>query len=69
MTTAHTFRAGDPPPRGYADWHEWSETQHKAGLRQRRCPRCHRYCFPQEFITADDDDSICRNHMEDEEEA
>jgi len=43
------FKPGDPPPRGYMAWHDWAHIQHKAGLRQRQCPECLRWLFPQEF--------------------
>lgn len=33
LDVAPDFKAGDPPPEGYLAWHEWAETQHKAGLR------------------------------------
>ena len=45
------YKAGDPPPSGYLDWHEWAAVQHKAGLRQRLCVRCDRYRYPQEMAT------------------
>jgi chemotaxis protein histidine kinase CheA len=38
----------DPPPEGYLAWHEWARYQHRAGLRQRRCPVCCLWKFPQE---------------------
>ena len=43
-----TFKAGDPSPEGYIQWHEWARVQHKAGLRQRRCWSCGLWRFPQE---------------------
>ena len=42
------YRPGDPPPEGYSEWHEWAQTQYRAGLRQRRCQTCLRWRFPQE---------------------
>ena len=42
------FKAGDPPPEGYNEWHDWARVQHKAGLRQRRCWSCGLWRFPQE---------------------
>jgi hypothetical protein len=42
------FKAGDPPPEGYMEWHEWARVQHRAGLRQRRCWSCGLWRFPQE---------------------
>ena len=43
------YKPGDPAPEGYLAWHEWADTQHKAGLRQRHCGRCGRWQFPQEL--------------------
>lgn len=43
------FKAGDPRPKGYLQWHEWARVQHKSGLRQRRCQRCSLWKFPQEL--------------------
>jgi hypothetical protein len=42
------FKPGDPPPKGYSDWHEWAEVQHQAGLKQTRCRNCHRFFYPSE---------------------
>jgi hypothetical protein len=42
------FKPGDPAPTGYIAWHEWAAAQHEGGLRQRRCPGCGRWRFPQE---------------------
>jgi hypothetical protein len=43
------YKGGDPAPSGYLEWHEWARTQLRAGLRQRRCPKCRLYKFPQEL--------------------
>ncbi len=43
------YKAGDMPPEGYSDWHEWAAVQHKAGLRQVRCGRCMKVWYPQEL--------------------
>jgi hypothetical protein len=43
------FKAGDPQPEGYNEWHEWARVQHKAGLRQKKCPNCGLWNYPQEF--------------------
>ncbi len=43
------FKAGDQAPEGYLAWHEWAETQHKAGLRQKECGRCGKWKYPQEL--------------------
>lgn len=48
-----TFRAYDPPPSGYLQWHEWARAQIKAGLRQKRCPKCGLWRFPQEKCCGD----------------
>ena len=45
---ANTHQPGDLPPRGYTAWHEWAKVQHRAGLRQARCPTCGLWRFPQE---------------------
>ena len=42
-----TFKAGDPPPRGYLEWHEWARVQFNAGRRQLRRP-CGYWHFSQE---------------------
>jgi hypothetical protein len=42
------FKAGDPPPSGYLEWHEWANAQERGGLRQRRCPICQKWRYPQE---------------------
>lgn len=39
---------GAPKPKGYIDFFEWAEAQSGHGLRQKRCPDCQRYNFPQE---------------------
>ena len=43
------FNPGDKPPEnaGYLEWHEWADVQHKAGIRQSRCP-CGKLITPQE---------------------
>lgn len=46
---AGTYKPGDPAPEGYLQWHEWAETQHKAGLQQKACGRCGLWKFPQEL--------------------
>lgn len=48
------FKAGDPPPSGYNQWHEWAAVQYKSGLRQKRCETCKRYFFAQEM-----QDGVC----------
>lgn len=42
------FKPGDQPPTGYIERDEWASVQLKAGLRQKRCPVCRLYKFPQE---------------------
>lgn len=44
-----TFKPGDPAPEGYINWHEWAAVQHTAGLRQKKCPACLRWKYPQEM--------------------
>ena len=44
-----TYKPGDPAPEGYLAWHEWAETQHKAGLRQKACGKCGHLLYPQEL--------------------
>ena len=44
-----TYQPGEPAPEGYLAWHEWAETQHKAGLRQKECGRCGKWKDPQEL--------------------
>jgi hypothetical protein len=46
---AGSYKPGDPQPEGYLDRQEWARVQLKAGLRQRRCPRCSLWKFPQQF--------------------
>ena len=43
------YKEGDAPPSGYLDWHAWAAVQTRAGLRQRRCPDCVLWKFPQEM--------------------
>lgn len=43
------YKPGDPAPDGYLAWHEWAETQHKAGLRQKECAKCGLWKYPQEL--------------------
>lgn len=49
MTIGGDFKPGDQAPTGYLDWHEWAEVQHKAGLRQKECGRCGKWCYPQQL--------------------
>ena len=42
------YKPGDPRPDGYIDWDEWTDVQLKGGLRQRKCPGCGLWRFPQE---------------------
>ena len=44
-----TYKPGDQAPEGYLAWHEWAETQHKAGLKQKECGRCGKWKYPQEL--------------------
>jgi len=47
-TSGGPFKPGDPPPLEYVAWHEWADVQRAAGLRQRYCPDCRKWLFPQE---------------------
>ncbi len=42
------YKAGDPAPSGYLDWHAWATAQHRAGLRQVRCSDG-KWRYPQEI--------------------
>ena len=56
MTHIHIipeFKAGDPAPSGYLESHEWARAQHKAGIRQRQCPKCNLWRYPQELSGED----------------
>lgn len=54
MCVQPDFKHGDQAPEGYLAWHEWAETQHKAGLRQKECGRCGKWKYPQELsVTVD----------------
>lgn len=48
MTITTRYKPGDPPPTGYLQWHAWARAQYAAGLRQRQCPTCGLWRFPQE---------------------
>jgi hypothetical protein len=41
------FKAGDLPPSGYLEWHEWAKVQQRAGIRQSLCI-CGKWITPQE---------------------
>ena len=49
MQVAGDYNAGDQPPTGYTDRHEWAAVQHKAGLRQKKCTLCSKFKYPQEI--------------------
>jgi hypothetical protein len=36
------------PPTTYLAWHAWAEKQYRAGRRQKKCPGCGLWLFPQE---------------------
>jgi len=55
LSVGMEHQPGSPPPKGYTDWHEWADVQHKAGLRQRQCSRCTEWNFPQELSA-----EVCR---------
>ena len=48
LTVSGSYAAGDPPPFGYCEWHEWAKAQDKAGFRQSYCWPCKKWMFPQE---------------------
>ena len=48
------YKAGDPEPTGYLQWHEWAAVQHKAGLRSKECGRCGRWNYPQQLSEVTD---------------
>jgi hypothetical protein len=39
---------GSPRPEGYIAFFDWAAAQHRGGLRQRQCPTCRLWKFPQE---------------------
>lgn len=45
------YKAGDLPPEGYLQWHEWADIQRKAGIKQTECPTCSKWQTPQELST------------------
>jgi hypothetical protein len=47
------YKPWDPPPEGYIARQEWAGVQYRAGLRQRRCPGCGLWRFPQETCCGD----------------
>ncbi len=48
ILTIPDYERGTLPPEGYLQWHAWAKVQQKAGLRQKKCPRCGLYRYPQE---------------------
>lgn len=48
FSTREHFEVGSSPPSGCVAWHLWAEDQHKGGLRQKQCPVCGLWKFPQE---------------------
>jgi hypothetical protein len=56
MSRKSEFRPGSQPPSGYVSWHTWAGVQFRSGLRQKRCPTCGLYRFPQEMS----EDRHCR---------
>ena len=43
------FKAGDLPPDGYLEWHEWAAVQIAAGIWQKLCDDCDKFHTPQEL--------------------
>jgi hypothetical protein len=33
----------------YGEWQEWADQLHNKGIRQKQCPVCTRWLFPEEF--------------------
>lgn len=58
LTISGEYKPGDLPPTGYSAREDWFWVQRRAGLRQKECPRCWRWCFPQELLPGR---QICRN--------
>jgi uncharacterized OB-fold protein len=54
LSMSGDFRPGDPAPPGYTQWMDWAKVQQRAGLRQRRCPVCGKYRYPQEACCRED---------------
>lgn len=52
------YQPGDQAPEGYLAWHEWAETQNKAGLRQKECGRCGKWKYPQELSATVEDHEV-----------
>lgn len=50
MEVIPDFKPGDPPPlsNAYCEWMRWAEVQDEAGIKQKQCPRCRRWWYPQE---------------------
>lgn len=38
-----------PKDLGYIAWHEWAADMNRKGLKQKRCPHCKLYFFPEEM--------------------
>lgn len=55
-----TYKPGDQAPEGYLAWHEWADTQHKGGLRQKECGRCSKWKYPQE-LSAEIDECVMQS--------
>ena len=49
------YEIGSQPPDGYVEWHTWADVQTKSGLRQKKCPNCGLWRFPQET----DEKGVC----------
>jgi hypothetical protein len=44
------YKPGDPPPpnHAYVEWFNWAQVQDRAGIKQRKCPKCLLWWYPQE---------------------
>ena len=48
LLTVPQYKAGDPPPEGYLQWHEWARVQNYHRIRQKQCRDCDLWVFPNE---------------------
>lgn len=49
LTVVSNYKAGDLPPEGYLEWHEWAEVQRRSGIKQVTCGKCGVWNTPQEL--------------------
>lgn len=54
------YPKGSSPPADYVGWHDWAKAQFAHGLRQKQCPRCGLFKYPQEMANhVDLNDTPC----------